>query len=156
MNDVTEMHEEKNTFQIDVNIPGHEPRKASALFERTRKEFMDKVGHKCFICGANEAEAGEPLQLHHKIIERCYAEAGIDWDAVKVLAPEFPWDTFDGSNPYLFVDNCHYNGIVLCRKHHTMKDSGIHELPFNIWIMQRLLKNGYQFSTSEKIEHFLT
>lgn len=157
MSGVEEVHEEKETLSVDVEIPGHAPRGAATpLFERTRKEYMDKMGGRCWICGADEAESGEPLQLHHKIIERCFAEDDIDWDKVKEDVPDFPWATFDTSDPYSFVDNCNYNGIVLCRKHHTEKDSGVHMLPNSLWVMQRYLKDKARFSPTEVIVHYLT
>ena len=157
MSSVEEAHEEKETLSVEVEIPGHAPRGAATpLFERTRKEYMDKMGGRCWICGSDEAEAGEPLQLHHKIIERCFAEDDIDWGKVKEDAPDFPWDTFDPSDPYSFVDNCNYNGIVLCRKHHTEKDSGVHMLPYSLWVMQRYLKDKTRFSPGEIIIHYFT
>ena len=151
----TPAHEEKETLLVDVEIGAHKERAATALFERTRKEYMDKVGHRCWICGADEKAAGEPLQLHHRVIERCFAEEDIDWAKVREDVPDFPWATFDPKDPYAFVDNCHYNGVVLCRKHHTERDSGTHMLPFNLWVMQRYLKNGTRFSPTETITHYL-
>ena len=157
MSIVTETHEEKLTLSVDVEIGAHAERGAATpLFERTRKEYMDKMGGRCWICGADEAEAGEPLQLHHKHIERCYAEEDIDWAKVKEDAPDFPWGTFDPADPYSFVDDCNYNGLILCRKHHTERDSGTHMLPNSLWVMQRYLKNKARFSPTEVIEHYWT
>ena len=155
MTDQTQEHEEKETLAIDVVVGEHKARTATPLFKRTRQEYMDKVGHRCWICGADEKESGEPLQLHHRVIERCFAEEDIDWGKVAEDVPDFQWDTFNPKDPYTFVDNCHYNGVVLCRKHHTERDSGTHMLPFNLWVMQRYLKNGTRFSPTEVIEHYV-
>jgi hypothetical protein len=91
--------------------------------------------------------------VHHKHIERCFAEEDIDWDSVKLDVPEFDWSTFDKSNPYTFVDNCNYNGMCLCRAHHTERNSGIHMMPYSLWIMQKYFKSGTRFSPTEVIVH---
>jgi hypothetical protein len=57
------------------------------------------------------------------------------------------------ADPYLFVDDQLVNGRILCKAHHTGKDEGIHDMPFPLWIAQRYLKEGYQFTPSEKICH---
>jgi len=44
-------------------------------------------------------------------------------------------------------------GILLCKKHHTGKDEGIHNLPFGLWELQRYLKDGVKFSPIEVIHH---
>jgi len=43
MEKVTEAHTEKETLSVAVNIPSHEERKTTALFERTRKPFEDVI-----------------------------------------------------------------------------------------------------------------
>lgn len=109
---------------------------------------------KCFICGLTEKELGQPLQSHHFGIERCYAETeGLDWDLVARDFPCFDWATFDPKKPYDFVDDMTAQGLPLCEAHHIGKDSGIHFLPFSLWLMQRYLPNGYRFSPEEIIRH---
>lgn len=153
---MTDSHEEKETLQVDVFIEEHKDRTSTPLFEKTRKEFIEKTGGVCWICGINEKDNGEPLQVHHRHIERCFAEEEIDWDKVKEDVPEFDWNSFDPKDPYSFVDNCHYNGRVLCRTHHTKKYSGAHTIPYSLWVMQRYLKDGTRFSPTEVIKHYFT
>jgi hypothetical protein len=148
-------HEEKETLQVDVNLPAHAPRTATALFERTRKLLITKAGGRCHICGRTAAEVG-PLEAHHFPIERSLAEA-VDWGPkaqIRLDFPQFDWAAFDKArDPYLFVDDMTINGLLLCKPHHTGVDEGIHMLPHPLWIAQRYAREGYQFSGVEIIHH---
>ncbi len=154
---ITAEHEEKETLAVDVIIEEHAERGApTALFKRTRLEFMAKHGGKCWICGATEADKGEANQLHHRFIERCFSEEDIDWAKVKEDVPDFDWEHFDPKDPYSFVDNCNFNGLILCREHHTERGSGTHMMPNSLWVMQRYLKDKTRFSPTETIIRYLT
>lgn len=148
---VEQSHEEKETLAVDVLLPGHEPRTATPLFERTRKALIARDGG-CWICGRTEAEAG-PLEAHHFGVERSYAEAPIDWNKVKADFPHFDWATFDPKSPYAFVDDMMAQGLLLCAEHHRGRDAGVHALPWPLFVMQRYLKDGYKFSDLEVIHH---
>jgi hypothetical protein len=152
MSEVTEIHEEKETLQVDIELPGHEARgSASALFERTRSLLLarDKV---CWVCGI-EGTKEAPLEAHHSGIERSFATAAIDWITVRKDFPDFNWDEFDTSDPLSFVDNMVAQGLLLCAEHHRGKNAGIHYLPWPLFVIQRYLKSGYKFSDTEVIEH---
>jgi hypothetical protein len=43
--------------------------------------------------------------------------------------------------PLTTVDDVR-NMMVLCQKHHTGKEHGIHEITFPIWISQKIAKAG--------------
>ena len=146
-----EVHEEKNTFQVDVFLPGHDPRTTTALFTSSKKKLLSKITQ-CFICGDNAEQAGLPLEAHHYPIERCFANA-MDWELVKKDFPNFAWESFNVEDPYTFVDDMEVNGVLLCKKHHTGKDEGVHCLPHPIWIAQKYCKAGYKFSDVEVIHH---
>ena len=159
---VEQTHDLKDTLSVEVETPGHEARgAASALFKRTKKEIFEKAPvlslhpepGRCFICNATAEELGEPLEAHHFGIEWSFAEAPIDWDRVKQDFPDFDWANFDPSQPMQFVDDMTAQGLLLCKKHHTGKDEGIHNMPFSLWIAQRYLKDGYKFSDLEVIHH---
>lgn len=159
---VTETHYLKDTFSVEVETPGHEKRgAASILFRKTKREIYDLAPvltlhpepGRCFICNATEEELGEPLEAHHFGIEWSFGEGPIDWDRVKVDFPYFDWDKFDPTDPMSFVDDMTAQGLLLCKKHHTGRDEGIHNLPFSLWIAQRYLKDGYKFSDLEIIHH---
>lgn len=154
MSDVTEIHEEKNTLQVDVNIPGHERRVTTALFTSSRKELL-KISCRCFICNDTAEQSGAPLEAHHYPVERSFAEM-VDWSegsAIRMAFPSFDWANFDPSDPYKFVDDMRVNGLILCKRHHTGKDQGVHFLPHPIWLAQKFGKDGYQFSDIEIIHH---
>jgi hypothetical protein len=152
---VEQIHEEKNTFAVDVNLPGHAPRAATPLFERSRKHLLERDGGRCWVCGCTGEEAGHPLEAHHYPIERSFAEM-IDWSPGSQIRKDFPsfgWGSFEEGNPYTFVDDMNVNGRLLCANHHRGKDEGCHNLPEPVWLAQRYGKEGYQFSSIEIIHH---
>jgi hypothetical protein len=156
---VTEIHEQKETLTVDVNIPGHEARTTTALFSRTRKLLMARGGgNRCYVCNCTAEEVGAPLEAHHFPIERSFANM-IDFGPGSILRrdfPQFDWAHFDAQvpmDPYLFVDDMTVNGLPLCKAHHTGKDEGIHMLPHPVWVAQRYGQDGYKFSALEVIHH---
>jgi hypothetical protein len=152
---VKDVHEEKNTFQVDVNIPGHDPRKTTTLFRKSRLHLIEREQGRCYVCNCTAEETGHPLEAHHYPIERSFAEM-VDWSPGSVIRKEFPqfaWGSFDESDPYMFVDDMNVNGLLLCKNHHIGKDEGIHDLPHPVWMAQRYGKEGYQFSSIEIIHH---
>ena len=180
---VEKTHEQKESIAVDVFEPGHEARTVTATFRSTKRELEKELGTpRCFICNATASESGEPLEAHHVVIERCYT-VGVDWHKVKAdfssIEPEvvtvlaksehqlmkwiariasFDWASFNPRNEdeaYAFVDSMLANGLMLCKKHHTGKDEGIHWLPFPIFIFQRYAKEGYKFSPTEIIHDFV-
>lgn len=145
-----EIHEEKNTFQVDVNIPGHAARVTTPLFRKSRLHLIGR-DKGCWVCGCTAA----PLEAHHYPIERSFAEM-IDWSPGSQIRKDFPnfgWGSFDESDPYSFVDDMNVNGRLLCKAHHIGKDEGVHALPEPVWTAQRYGKEGYRFSAIEIIHH---
>jgi hypothetical protein len=173
MTEVTQDHEQRETLAVDYNIPGHEARgAASALFTRTRQLLIAREAGRCWLSGLTETELG-PMEAHHFPIERCFAE-GIDWPRFSndckfglwgPYAQAFDWEAFfDGAtrdeagrlvpvDPYLFVDDMTVNGRLLGKQYHTGKDEGVHMLPEPIWLAQKYMVEGYQFSAVEVIHH---
>lgn len=153
MSAVTQDHEQKETLVVDVIVPGHAPRAATPLFEHTRLQLIAREGGRCWVCGRTAEQAGQPLEAHHVGIERSFATAPIDWEVVKEDFPNFAWDTFDESKPLDFVDNMQAQGMLLCKEHHTHPETGIHTLPWPLFVLQRYLKAGYKFNDVETIVH---
>ena len=155
-------HEEKETLHVDVYIPAHPPRVTTNLFRRTKQKIMAVASilgfrlfrdkGRCWICGRTEEEAG-PLEAHHFGIERAFIDAPLRWDIIRKDFPSFDWDSFDPTHPEGFVDDMLAQGVLLCKEHHTGPDTGIHTLPFNLWIMQRYLPEGAKFNPAEVIHH---
>jgi hypothetical protein len=107
MNDVTKVHGQHETLTVDVNIPGHEPRKTTALFTRSRKVLIEREHGRCWVSGLTDVQLGAPLEAHHHPIERSMANM-IDWQRFAtdakagVWGPHakgFDWDAFfEGSS----------------------------------------------------------
>jgi hypothetical protein len=154
MTNVTEAHELRETLTVDVITPGHAPRITTPLFRHSKQALMaSQHPPRCFICQQTEAELGQPLEAHHVGVERSFAEGEIDWEMVKADFPDFDWASFDPSNPYAFVDDMQAQGLLLCKRHHTGKGTGIHDIPYPLWRMQRYLKDGVQFTPTDVIHH---
>ena len=143
---------EKTEIEITrykVHFPHHDPRKNSAIYNRTHAHMRHMP---CFICG----KIFEHVETHHFYIEKA-AQNAIDWKVFGEFAKHCyniqtgePLDQFDWSevaqNPDLFVDS-QLNMITLCKEHHTSGAYGIHHVPFPDWILQKFPKNGFQFIT---------
>lgn len=158
---VNEIHEQKETLVVDINIPGHEERTTTPLFLHSKKALIAREGGRCFTCGRTAEESGHPLEAHHHPVERSMSNM-IDWDLFRsecqagmwgTHAEAFDWSKFDPADPYSFVDDMNVNGLLLCKAHHTGKDEGIHDMPYPLWIAQKYGKEGYQFSPTEVIHH---
>ena len=141
---MTDAHLEKSTLHVEVYVPAHPDRKASALFERTRQQLIarDKV---CWICGRTAEESGHPLEAHHAIVEWSLINM-IDIGLVKADYPAFdsPEKVDDMIQPG--------QGLLLCKLHHTGEE-GIHSIDYPRWLAQRYGKEGYKFSDAEIIHH---
>jgi hypothetical protein len=179
---VETVHEEVDTFKVDVFIPGHAPRVTTNLFKKSRLQLLERVDGRCWICQRTAAQTGHPIEAHHFPIERSFAEE-VDFSPDALIRKDFPdfdWETFSvgatwqdvpawsdpdsgeqvpatkwyrPADPYLFVDDMRVNGRALCKEHHTGKNEGVHDLPEPVWIAQRYAMNGVRFSKIEIIHH---
>lgn len=159
----SETHEQKATLSVDVFLPGHDPRTTTTLFRRTKQKLMAlasllvfkpwRAKGRCFICNQTGDEVGQPLEAHHFGVERAFVDAPLRWDLIKMDFPNFNWADFDPTHPESFVDDMLAQGVLLCKAHHTGKDTGIHTLPFNLWLMQKYLPEGTKFTPDEVIHH---
>lgn len=166
---MTDAHDEKETLKVDVCIPQHDDRVTTPLFSHSRDALIAREGDRCWVCQRTPAESGHPNEGHHHPIERSMAEL-IDWtlfsaDAKKGIwganAQAFDWDAFfemgaqhDGDqlglpatvlvpkDIYAYVDDMRVNGMLLCKDHHTVGDSGIHTMPFPLFIAQKYGRDG--------------
>ena len=141
-------HEQKETIQIDWFIPDHEERTESAEFRKSRPLVIAR-DKGCVVCGSQET-----LEAHHFLFEWCEAN-GIDRDqlvnyvdTMHAFFANAKEALAQGKTVEQLVDSPE-NLITLCKEHHTGKDTGIHALPYPIWVMQWLAKEGYKFSPTE-------
>jgi hypothetical protein len=162
MEEVTQNHEEKNTFIIDVTLPGHDERVTTPLFSRTRDELIKREGNRSFVTGRTEEEIGSPLEAHHFFIERCLANA-CDWTEFCKLIVRLKdlvdrADAFCKANPQLedimtFVDDMTVNGMLIEKPLHTGQGEGIHSMPFPLWMFNLYGKEGFVFSNVDTVHH---
>ena len=158
---VEQQHEEKETLTVEVEIPGHDPRVTTELFRKSKLALIARDGARCYICGRTAEESGHPLEAHHYPVERSLATA---WDWPRFIrdckagawgphAQAFDWDSFDPARPYSFVDDQTVNGMLLCKEDHTGADTGIHALPFPLWIWRKYAPEGYEIRPGEHLKH---
>ena len=139
-------HEEKITVSVDVFVPDHPDRTSTPIFAHARRVLISQ--NPKAVCEINlNCEGG--LELHHSWVEWCDSD-GVDWEKVKLDVPEFDWASFDPSKPETFIDSVFNAKRVLCKKHHTGKDHGIHYLPYPIWQMQKYKRKDFVFSPDEE------
>ena len=135
----------QRTLRDAVVDPAHAAREESPAF-RAAKGRLQADGHwQCWVCGATEN-----LQVHHFVAEWMFKDL-VDLDRMKATA--------EALDPYGYgrllrnvpiSDPEDIRGMmVLCQAHHTGVDhadggsgTGIHEITFPTWIMQRVAKPG--------------
>lgn len=147
-------HELKRTITIDVFVPDHPDRTGTPIFEATRRELIVKnPSAKCEVDN-EDCDHTHPLELHHNHVEWCDSN-GVDWDLVKRDVPDFDWATFDPAHPETFIDSKWNANRVLCKKHHTGTDHGIHMLDYPTWQMQKYKRRDFIFSPDEENNEYV-
>ena len=145
MTDPANEHLQKQTLTVQVFVPDHPDRTTTPIFAATRRKLIENNPDACcFICGCKDG-----LELHHYWVEWCDSTA-VDYKAVAKLVPEFDWASFDETKPETFIDSEHNAKLVVCKKHHIGADHGIHALPYGLWLLQALKKDGFVFSPDEE------
>lgn len=148
MKDITKIHIEKKTLHSFVIDPDHYERKESSTFRKAKDRLKEDGHYTCYICGATEE-----LQVHHRAGEYMF-ENIIDYDLLKAFCEE--WDVYGygrllKNQPITTVDDIR-NSMVLCQDHHTGTSdgngtgnsigTGIHQMDFPSWIIQKLAIKG--------------
>ncbi len=120
----------RHLIEVD-DYPAHPVRMESARFEHNRAALIG-LARGCWVCGATEE-----IEAHH-VFE--WAE----WDA---LDPVMVLDTLRAFNPYgLTYDEPQppitdpddiRNLLLLCALHHRERETGIHEISWPMWLVQR-------------------
>lgn len=127
----------------DVVDPAHAEREESPTF-RAAKERLKEDGHwRCWVCGTTEN-----LQVHHFLAEYMFKDI-VDLDVMKEVAEAldvYGYGRLLRNKPITDPEDirCY---MILCATHHTGVDhtdggsgTGIHELTFSTWLMQKLAK----------------
>lgn len=116
--------------------PDHAERSESSEFRKSKQRLKEDGHYRCYVCGTTEM-----LQVHHRASEWMFANI-VDYDKLKAFCEE--WDVYGYGKllqhrPITSVDDIR-NQLVLCRKHHIEKGTGIHEMTFPVFLMQKLAK----------------
>jgi len=127
----------------DVIDPAHADREETPTF-RAAKERIKEDGHwKCWVCGTTEN-----VELHHFLAEYMFKDI-VDFDVMKEVAEELDvlgYGKLLKNKPITDPEDirCY---MPLCTTHHRGVNhadggsgTGIHELTFPTWLMQKLAK----------------
>ena len=113
-----------------VSYPKHPPRTSSPTYKRTHHHLVYDLDAPCWICGIRHSEGGA-LETHHYRFEWA-SQFGLDLTKVEA---DFP-DLTDRAKLAEWVDS-EGNMLVLCAAHHRGKLTGIHEISYPAWLLQR-------------------
>lgn len=128
---VTPAHAQTTTLHLLEFYPSHQSRTTDKHYHYFHEahERLKKAGKLvCFVCGKDGAAAGQPIELHHSVVEFALAN-GVDISRFEQLFPEFGITTDEEF--FAFVEG-EGNLTPLCKLHHTGIE-GIHCLPYPIW-----------------------
>lgn len=138
---VTPAHEQNEILHIRTSIPSHEPRESDPhyhWFNDARKRLKAAGALKCWVCGKDEAGAGQPIELHHSYVEFCFIN-NINQDRFIDAFPEFHLVHGDEEAFLKWVEE-EGNLLALCKLHHTGVQ-GIHFIPYPIWQCYRYYRD---------------
>lgn len=126
--------------QLDelIAYPKHEPRKASSTYRKTHKHLVYTLDAPCWICGIKHSEGGA-METHHAHFEWA-SQNGLDLEKV---TKDWP-DLTDRDKLAEWVDS-EANMLVLCAAHHRGKHTGIHEISYPAWLLQRYEGEDFTF-----------
>lgn len=144
-------HVQTRTLTETLWYPDHLPRKASAEYTRTHHHLIDVLDEPCWVCGVRKStlrdKASNPhgatqLETHHWHVEWALANAV---DPAKILA-DFPaMGAADDAHLRQWLDS-EGQMLVLCDVHHRHGLYGIHSVTYPAWVVQRVLKAGYDLA----------
>jgi hypothetical protein len=127
-----------------VSYPPHEPRQVSPRYAATRNHLIEIMDAPCWICGIRKSEGGK-MEAHHTHFEWA-SQNGLDPEKVTADWPEVT----DREKLADWVDS-EGNMLVLCAAHHRGKYTGIHEISYPAWLLQRYEGEGFEFIDQVKV-----
>lgn len=119
MEKIVHAHDQVRKLIEVIHYPDHEKRTESEEFIEIRKRLHT---HPCYI--SNGFCEGR-IEIHHSVIEWA-ASNEVDWAKVQ---SELGFDHVDAETQMM----------PLCHKHHVGLGTGIHEITYPAWILQRFL-----------------
>lgn len=121
MTNVVHAHDDVRRLVEVIHYPDHDERTESDEFRRIKHD-LHAAGTRCYI---DNGRCDGPTEVHHGIIEYSAANEVV-WDAVK---RDHGFDHVDAREQMM----------PLCRKHHRGVGTGIHEITYPAWILQKYL-----------------
>ena len=121
-----------------VADPAHEPRKASPEYTKTHHHLVVELDEACWICGIRHSTGGA-METHHAHLEWAAAN-GVDLPAIMA---DWPAVT-DEASLRTWLDS-EGNMLVLCDAHHRGQHTGIHEVSYPAWLLQRYQTDHWSF-----------
>lgn len=145
MSKIIPEHKDTSILKESVIIPQHGERKESALFRNSKKKLREDGHYKCWVC-----DKTENLEVHHFLCS--WAMQNIcDYDKLKELTISFDlygYGKKHADRPLISVDDIR-NLVVLCRYHHKETYTGIHNITFPTWILQKVGKDNVEVVVDE-------
>lgn len=144
-------HGQSRTLEETVWYPDHDPRRASAEYERVHHHLVYELDEPCWICGVRQSQlpAGEHMETHHWHVEWALANS---LDPAKIIE-DFPdIGTADNDHLRAWLDS-EGNMLVLCPTHHRHGLYGIHSITYPPWVTQRWQTAGWDLTTGPKSAH---
>lgn len=139
-------HETRHTFTEIEEYPDHEPRTASAAFERNRRQLIEVEKRGCFVCDMlGLLPPDKPYEAHHFLCE--WSEWG-NVDAAKMQR------LFDAGFVDFYGHSARLKGqlvespddirnlLILCPLHHRASGTGIHATTAPMWCSQAVARDG--------------
>ncbi len=129
-------HEMNRTIVEHIDYPPHEPRTATPEYEHNRHVLLERITQGCWICGTHEN-----LETHHWFEWALWNDLNPETVRVTLRMLDFyGYAHAAGDAPIKTPDDIR-NLVILCAHHHRMKDKGIHDLTFPIWLAQKAARN---------------
>lgn len=153
-------HLQKRTLTVTRFIIDHPDRTGTPIFDHTRNLLIGQNPNARCEVDNHHCLLNVPLELHHDHVEWCDS-LGVDWEKVRAEVPDFPWEkpelnfhkndaeVWVVDNPAVFIDSPWNAKRVLCKRHHTGDDHGIHMMDYPTWLAQKLLRTDVIFSPDE-------
>jgi len=136
----TPAHTQETTIHYRQYFPDHEPRTDDPhyhIFNEARKKLKEAGKLICWVCGKDEAAAGQPIELHHDRVEFAL-QNGVD---IGKFIEAFPDLNIHNEEEFFAFVEGEGNLLPLCKLHHTGIE-GIHLLPYPCWRVIKVWKEN--------------
>src|ERR1039458_3832947 len=127
-----------------VAYPPHEPRTESPTYVKTHHHLIFVLDAPCWVCGIRHSTGGK-MESHHAHFEWA-SQNGLDLEKVTADWP----DITDRAKLAIWVDS-EGNMLVLCAAHHRGKYTGIHEITYPAWLLQKYEGEDFTFISQETV-----